>query len=199
MKNNSPKPVEIPGFRNIAISGRIGTGKSTLAEHLAASLGWKLLDGGKIFRKYAKDYGFHITEKEKIPDDFDRAFEEKTRQIFLNEKHYVIQTHLAGFLAQGIEGVYKILVVCEDENGKDKSSVRVDRLMNRDLISAREAKNELRQREENHLKKFRKLYVPNDPKWVYWKKEYFDLIVNTFSLNQKEALEYVLKHIKKDV
>lgn len=193
------KPAKLPGIRNITISGRIGTGKSTLAVNLAEYLGWRMLDGGKIFRKYADEYGFHITEKEKIPDDFDRAFEEKTKQILEKEENYVIQTHLAGFLAQDIKGVYKILVVCQNETGEDKQSVRIDRLMNRDLISAKKAKEEVKEREERLVKKFKKLYVQDDPNWVYWDEKYYDLIVNTFSLNQKEAMLYVLKHLQKDV
>lgn len=196
---NIKNPVNIPGIRNITISGRIGTGKSTLAINLAEYLGWNLLDGGKIFRKYAKEYGFHIMHKDKIPDDFDRNFEEKTKQILEKENNYIVQTHLAGFLAQGIDGVYKILVTCEDENKDDKQAIRIDRLMNRDLISAKEAKLEIKQREVKLLDKFKKLYVPDDKTWVYWNPAYYDLSVNTFNLNQKEATLYVLKHLGIDV
>ncbi len=39
------QPALLPGIRNITVSGRIGTGKTTLAENLAESLGWKVLDG----------------------------------------------------------------------------------------------------------------------------------------------------------
>jgi cytidylate kinase len=195
MKAQKKPPVELPGIRNIAISGRIGTGKSTLAEQLAASLGWDILDGGKIFRKIAKDLNISIVDKSKIPDKLDMEFEEKVKQMLIKEKNHVVQSHLAGFVAQGIEGVYKILVVCENNEGEDKPSIRIDRLMNRDLISAADAKYELHKREQEHLDKFRRLYVANDPTWVYWDKKYFDLVVNTFSLNRKEALDFVLDHL----
>ncbi|PIR79797.1 MAG: hypothetical protein COU25_03455 [Candidatus Levybacteria bacterium CG10_big_fil_rev_8_21_14_0_10_35_13] len=195
MKSKPAKPVNIPGIRNITISGRIGTGKTTLANHLGQVLGWEVLDGGKIFRAYAKEKGFHIKEKQKIPDSFDRDFEDRVKKLLTDEQNHVIQAHLAGFVGQGIEGVYKILVVCNDEEGNDKQSVRIDRLMNRDLVSAEEAKQELNEREEKLLEKFKKLYIKHDFKWTYWDKKYYDLVMNTFYLNQKEAVEFVLKHI----
>lgn len=195
---NPKKPAEIAGVRNITISGRIGTGKSTLAVHLAQALGWQVLDGGTIFRKYAREKGFHITQKEKIPDKFDRDFEDLTKKILKEEDNHIVQSHLAGFVAQGIKGVLKVLVVCEDE-GEDKKSIRIDRLMNRDLISAKDAKEEATEREERLLAKFKKLYVNNDPNWVYWDRKYYDLVVNTFNLNQKDALNYVLKGLSINV
>lgn len=196
---HSKNPQKLKGIKNITISGRMATGKSTLATHLADILGWDVLDGGKIFREYAKEKGFHIKDKEKIPDEMDRAFEEKTRQILISQKNHIVQSHLAGFVAQGIDGIYKILIVCNDENEEDKQSIRIDRLMNRDIISAEQAKSEIHEREEKLLKKFKRLYATNDTNWVYWNPKYYNLIVNTFNLNQKEAVEYVLKHIRKDV
>lgn len=199
MKSNIQQPVKLKGIKNITVSGRLGTGKTTLANHLAQVLGWEVLDGGKIFRRYAKEMGFHIKDKDKVPDEFDRAFEEKVKTLLENEKHHVIQAHLAGFVGQGIEGVYKILVVVNDKEGKDQRFVRIDRLMNRDLMSVKDAKQEVEEREEKLLQKFKKLYVPDDPNWFYWDEKYYDLIVNTYSLSQKEALDFVLKHFTKDV
>lgn len=197
MKITTKIPVELPGIRNIVISGRIGTGKSTLAEHLAEKLGWSLLDGGKIFRKIAKELNISIVDKTKIPDKLDIEFEEKVKQMLKNEDHHIVQSHLAGFVAQGIKGVYKILVVCDDEEGEDKPSIRIDRIMNRDFMSSGQAKYELHKREEEHLEKFRRLYVNNDPDWIYWDRKYFDLVVNTFSLNQNEAVDFVLGNLRK--
>jgi CMP/dCMP kinase len=191
------KAVNFKGIRNIAISGRIGTGKSTLAEKLANALGWNLLDGGQIFRKLSKDLGISLIEKTKVPDEIDIQFEDKVKEMLIKEDHHVIQSHLAGFVAQGIEGVYKILVVCENDEGEDKPSIRIDRLMNRDIVSADQAKYEIKKREEEHLQKFRRLYAENDPEWIYWDRKFFDLVVNTFNLNKQEALDFVLKALQK--
>lgn len=189
------KPVELLGIRNITVSGRIGTGKTTLAQHLSESLSWNVLDGGKIFRNLIHEMGTHIKDTHKIPDSFDIAYEEKIKKMLREEKGHIIQSHLAGFDAQGIDGVFKILVVCRNEEGKDKTSVRIDRLMNRDDINVDVAKEEVIEREKQNLEKFRRLYAKNDPNWVYWDEKYYDLVVNTFSLNSKDALRFVLKKL----
>lgn len=190
------KPAELSGIRNITVSGRIGTGKTTLANHLAEVLGWDELDGGKITRQFTKEKGFRIKDTEKRPDEFDLALEDRIKKILKEEKNHVIQSHLAGFDAQGIDGVFKILVICRNEERKDKTSVRIDRLMNRDSISVKEAKEEVIEREKQNLEKFRRLYAKGDSNWVYWDERYYDLVVNTYSLNQKEALNFVLKNLK---
>ena len=187
------KPIDASGIRNITISGRIGTGKTTLANNLAKTLHWKVLDGGKLFRRFAKDQGFHISEKHKIPDELDKAFEERVKYILKNEKNEIIQSHLAGFTAQGIPEVFKILVICEDKEGEDKKSIRIDRIMNRDNVPSEKAREEIHLREEMDLAKYRKLYVNNDQNWVYWDPKYYDLIINTFDHNAEESLKVVLK------
>jgi len=180
-------------IKNITISGRIGSGATTLAVKLSKELEWEMLDGGGLFRQLEKEQGFDINKSDSRPDHFDLQYEEMIKKNLREKKHQIIQSHLAGFDAQGIEGVYKILVVCEDDEGNDKKDIRIDRLVNRDKISVEEAKNEIKQREEEHLKKFRRLYAENDPSWVYWDKKYYDLIINTYSHNKEETFQLVLK------
>ncbi len=189
------KPIDLQHIRNLTVSGRIATGASTLAKGIADALHWKLLDGGKLFRKINNELGISIVDSSRRPDSFDLAYEEKVKKILRDEKHNVIQSHLAGFDAQGIAGVYRILVLCEDEEGNDKTDIRIDRLINRDGISVEEAKHELKERERSHLEKFRRLYMPQDPHWVYWDKEYYDLTISTYSHNPEESVQIVLHHL----
>ncbi len=190
------EPLEISDIKNITISGRIGTGATTLAHRLSEKLGWEMLDGGKILRRVNEQMGASVIDTSKRPDHFDLEYEEMVKRMLKEEKHHVIQSHLAGFDAQGIEGVFKIIVLCEDLNEQDKAEVRIDRLVNRDGISVDQAKHEASERERQNLEKWRRLYANNDPQWVYWDKKYYDLIINTFSLNQEEALAETLKALK---
>jgi CMP/dCMP kinase len=188
------QPVELPGIRIITVSGRIASGSTTLAKKLADTLGWKLLEGGELFEKIHRELHLDQEEADKRPDHFDLEYEEKVKKIFKEEKNIVVQSHLAGYDAQGIAGVYKILVeVCE--KGVDKTEIRIDRLVNRDELPIDKAKQEVLVREKTHLTKFRRLYADNDPNWVYWDQKYYDLIINTFIHNKEESLEIVLKSI----
>ena len=186
------KPVDIPNVRNITVSGRIGSGATTLATHLAEKLGWEILDGGKLFRKINAELGLSITQSNNRPDSFDLEYEERIKTMLREGKYQVIQSHLAGFDAQGVEGIFKILVVVEDSQGEDKPEIRIDRLVNRDNVSIEEAKHEVLERERSHLEKFRRLYASGDTAWVYWDKKYYDLVVNTFSHNATESVQIVL-------
>ena len=185
--------VEVPNIRNITISGRIGSGATTLAVKLSEVLGWEMLEGGQIMRRINNQVGANIIETNKRPDHFDLEYEEMVKKILREEKNRIVQSHLAGFDAQGIEGVYKILVVCEDEEGNDKKDIRIDRLINRDKITVDEAKNEVIEREKRNLEKWRRLYTDNDPDWNYWNKDYYDLVINTYSHNKEETLQIALK------
>lgn len=188
---------DLQKIRNITVSGRIGSGATTLAKKLSEYLGWEMLDGGKIMRKVQSDIGAGVEETNKRPDHFDLEYEEKIKRILSSESHHIIQSHLAGYDAQGIEGVFKILVVTEDEMGEDKMDIRIDRLVNRDGTSIEQAKYEIKERDKQNLDKFRRLYANNDPNWVYWDKKYYDLVVNTYKLNQEDAFKTAISEIEK--
>lgn len=187
---------DLKNIRNITISGRIGSGATTLAKKLSEKLGWEMLDGGGLFRQLQKEQGFDILKSDSRPDHFDLEYEEMVKKNLKDKDHQIIQSHLAGYDAQGIDGVFKILVLCAGEDGEDKTEIRVDRIVNRDKVSVDVAKNEIKQREEEHLKKFRRLYADNDESWNYWKNEYYDLVINTYSHNQDEALKIALEALK---
>lgn len=185
--------VDLKNIKNITISGRIGSGATTLAKRLSEKLGWEMLEGGSIMRRIQEEVGASVSETNKRPDHYDLEYEEMVKKILKEESHRIIQSHLAGFDAQGIDGVFKIMVVCEDEEGEDKKDIRIDRLVNRDKVSVDEAKNEVNMREERNLEKWRRLYADGDQDWNYWKKDYYDLIINTYSHNASETLDLALK------
>ena len=186
-------PLELPDIRNITISGRIGSGATTLAKHLSEKLNWKLLEGGELFEKIHNQLHLDQSIVAKRPDHFDLEYEEKIKKMLHDESHNIIQSHLAGYDAKGIDEVFKILIVCEDEDGNDKTEVRIDRLMNRDNKSLEEAKNEVLEREKGHLEKFRRLYADGDPDWVYWDRKYYDLVINTYAHNKDQTYEKALE------
>lgn len=185
--------INIPGIKNITVSGRIGSGQTTLATGLAEILGWDLLEGGALFEKIHDDLKMSELDVNSRPDDFDLSYEERIKKMLKDESNKIVQSHLAGFDAQGIPEVYKILVVCEDNEGNDKTDIRIDRLVNRRGISIDDAKHEVMVREMGNLEKWRRLYAGNDENWVYWDKKYYDLIINTYSHNQEETLRVALE------
>ncbi len=187
------KPIDLPNIRLITVSGRIASGSTTLAGGIAKALGWKHIEGGEIFwEAVRRKLGLKAEETNLRPDDEDKLFDAQLKKTLQEERHIVLETKLAGFNAQGIEGVFKALVVCEDNAGVDQTQLRIDRLVNREGISIGDAKREVVTREDNDIAKWRKLYA-NDPDWIYWDRKYYDLVINTYSLNAEESSKTVLK------
>lgn len=190
-------PVDIAGIRNITISGRIASGTTTLAHNLSKALGWEVLEGGELFRKFHEE---HLDDRSELavsqrPDEIDLEYEEMIKKLLKEKTHEIVQSHLAGFDAQGIEGVFKVLVICEDEKGEDRIDIRIDRLVNRKDLHVDDAKREVLEREKSNLEKWRRMYAGGDQSWVYWDPKYYDLVVNTYSHNPEESLELVLARL----
>lgn len=188
--------VELSNIRIITVSGRIASGSTTLAKKLSQKLHWKHIEGGEIFwEAVRKRMGLDPSQTNLRPDEEDALFDEQLKKILQEDTDIVLETKLAGFNAQGIEGVFKILVICEDSHGNDQAQIRIDRLMNREKVSVEEAKEEVLTREQNDLDKWRKLYASSDPSWTYYDKKYYDVVINTFNHNQEETLEIALEGV----
>lgn len=190
------KPVDIPNIRIITISGRIGSGSTTLAHKLSKTLGWRHIEGGEVFWEALRTkLGLDEKDTNLRADKEDQDFDVSLKKILQEGNHLILETKLAGFNAQGIEGVFKILISCDDGDGVDQVAIRIDRLVNREKISIEEAKAEVVEREENDIEKWRRLYTGGDKTWVYWDKKYYDLVINTYNHNQEETLKLALEAV----
>lgn len=184
-------------IRIITVSGRIASGSTTLAKQLAQYLHWRHIEGGEIFWEAIRNkLGLAEKDTNLRPDQEDALFDEQLKKILREDSHIVLETKLAGFNAQGVDGIFKILVLCTDANGNDQTQIRIDRLVNREHVTMNVAKEEVLIREKNDIEKWRRLYSPDDPTWTYWNEKYYDLVINTFSNNAEEAFAMVKNAIK---
>ena len=192
----SSNPLDLPKFRVVTISGRIAAGSTSLAKHLAKALNWKHLEGGEIFWEAVRKRLALAPKDTKLrPDEEDEAFDDSLKKALKEDRHIVLETKLAGFNAQGVDGVFKILVICENEKGEDQTQIRIDRLVNREKRSMTDAKEEVLVREKSDLEKWRRLYANKDPNWYYWDNKYYDLVINTYFSDQERTLEIALSAI----
>ncbi len=187
------EPVELPNLRVVTISGRIAAGSTSLARHLSRALNWRHVEGGEVFwEAVRRRLSLESKDTKFRPDEEDEAFDNSLKKILREEKHIVLETKLAGFNAKGIDGVFKILVICENEEGEDQTQIRIDRLVNREERSMADAKEEVLVREKSDLEKWRRLYAGNDKNWYYWDSKYYDLVINTYFSDQEKSLKLAL-------
>jgi len=171
-------------YSNIAISGKIAVGTTTLAKNLQKTLGWKHINAGFIQREYDRKHNIHENKQGAFsrPDSHEREIENMTKKLLSTEKNLIYEAWLAGFVSRDIKNVFKVLVICSHED------LRIDRVVNRENISIDEAKNWIKQREDENIRKWQKLYG----KYDFWAPKYFNLIIDTYSAGPMETLGKVL-------
>ena len=167
-------------YRNITVSGKIATGTTTLAKNLKQILNWEYINTGALQRQWDREHGVNENARGASlrPDDHERQMEALAKKTLSEKKHVVYEAWLSGFMARGISGVLKILLICSD------NAVRIDRVANRDKVTIGEAKKFIHTREEENIAKWKKLYGNHD----FWNPKYFDLVIDTFSSGQMETL-----------
>lgn len=91
---------------------------------------------------------------------------------------------LAGFIAQGIPGVLKVILICQDEE-------RIIRFAKRENVSLEVAGKEIKIREENLFNKWKRTYGRED----FFDPKYYDLVIDATCLKTREVLDLVLEKI----
>lgn len=200
-------------YRNITISGLPGSGSTTLLnslrEHPTLKFdNWSGFSGGEYMRDYAQHKGLLDTTGQlhhtanAYPEDFDREVDISMRNRLQNEDHWILESWLSGFFAQGVEKVLKVLMMCSN------TAVRVDRIVNRDHVTAEEALANMNMRYRNNSLKWRKMYKQEWNNWVvakgtfkasdpidFWQPNLYDMVIDTYSTNQVESVDLVINEI----
>lgn len=173
-----------PKYRIITVSGMIASGTTTLAKNLSHILGWHHINVGGLQREFDRKHAINENMHGAIArsDDHEKSMEEMTKKMLLEEKNLVYEAWLAGFIAQNMEGVFKVLLVCSHED------IRVDRVVNRENVTVEEAKQWIKQREEENIKKWKILYGDYD----FWDPRYYDLVIDTYTVGPMETMGKVL-------
>lgn len=203
-------------YKNITISGLPGCGSTTLLNQLKDHellqfAGWTGFSGGEFMRAYAlekglfkENSGLHHAATD-YEDDFDRQVDMGIREKVSTDEGWIIESWLSGFMAQDVDGVLKILMKCSDD------AVRIDRIVNRDEVTPTDAKENMRKRYLQNYNKWTRMYSDQWQEWIvekgiakptdpidFWREDLYDIVIDTYSVNQQETLRIVLDAINKD-
>lgn len=171
-------------YTNITISGKIASGTTTLAKNVRGILQWKYVNAGFIQREWDRQHQINENTQGAAsrPDDHERQIDAMTKNMLITKTHIIYEAWLAGFMAQGIPKVLKVLLYCSQD------SIRIDRVVNRENISIDEAKHHIKQREEENIAKWKKLYGD----YEFWEPKYYDLVIDTYASGPMETAGIVL-------
>lgn len=168
-------------YKNVAISGDIGTGKSTLARLLSEKLNWEYISAGNYFRDWYKAQGMDVSKVYGIPEDEDRKMEADFKREMLEKSDTIFESRLAGWLAKDYPETLKVLCVVDPQEA-------FKRVAKRDSVSVEEAERLSKQRAKDLFDKFNKLYGVSD----FLDPKYFDLVIDTTNLKPEDVLQKVL-------
>lgn len=174
-------------YRLITISGKIAVGTTTLTKNLIRTLGWKHINIGAIQREYDRQHQLHENKIGALSrtDDHENEIDTMTEQMLKTEKNIIYEAWLSGFFARTYKDILKVLLICSHDD------IRIDRVANRDNISVEQAKHWIKQRENENIVKWKKLYGNYD----FWDHKYFDLVIDTYKSGQLETVGKVLDKI----
>lgn len=169
-------------FTNIALSGDVGTGTTTLGRNLASTLGWKHINAGDYFRSWHREQGIPLENVHDIPPEVDRAIDDRFRKDMQQLAQTVFESHLAGWLARDISNCFKILCVTDED-------VAVSRIATREGWTEEDARHFSRLRSERLNEKFMQLYGVDFP----YEPSFFDLVIDTTHLSAGQVLDTALR------
>lgn len=102
----------------IVLCGRIGSGKSTIAQRIAKELGLKHYSDGDLIRALAMDKGVKLeTFVKQRSDAVDLIIDEKTRMIGKKEDNFIFDSRLAFHF---IPDAIKIFLEVSEEVGAER-------------------------------------------------------------------------------
>ena len=182
--------VFVPKYRLITVSGKIAVGTTTLTKNLVNTLHWRHMNIGAIQREYDRNLKLHENKNGALlrTDDHEKEIDSMTEKILRTEKEIVYEAWLSGYFARNYKDILKVLLVCSHDD------IRIDRVANRDNVSVNEAKSWIKQREEENIVKWQKLYGKND----FWDLKNFELVIDTYKTGPLETLGKVLDKIGYD-
>src|SRR3989338_6280959 len=165
----------------IAISGKAGSGKSTVAKELAKKLGLKHYSVGDLMRKMAKEKGITLLElgrRAEKDKSIDGELDERQIELGSNEKDFVIDGRLTAFFMPKAD--LKVFLDCDDE-------VRAERVLKNERKdekgkSLNEIIKKINEREESERKRYKGYYNAD-----YYNKSLYDLVINTTFLTVEEV------------
>jgi len=167
----------------ITISGAPGTGTTTLARGLAASLGLRWINSGDLFRRIAGEKNISVKEMNRLAEkgpEIDYQIDDAQKAL-AREGSGVFEGRLSGHL---LPADMKVLL-------KADLRARAERIARRESKLPEDAMQETRAREESEARRYKKYYnIDINDLSVY------DLVVDTGRFNEAGTFSIVLAAVR---
>ncbi len=171
-------------FSKITISGKICTGKSSVFRELQKQLNWPTFSTGSYFREYAKTHHLELNNAEEQTDKLTREIDGKVKEMLHKPGHLLLDSWLAGIMAEGIPDVLKVLLITDDE-------IRYKRFAEREKVTILEASKEVHSRDSKWFEKVKKIHKRED----FFDRKNYSLVIDTSHVSIKYVVSTILKSL----
>lgn len=175
----------------IRVSGKLGSGKTTLCVKLARRLDYRYFYAGGEMRKFAEERGMPIEEFYVLLEadpDLEKSIDERQVQL-MSQDNVVAEGRMAPFLPCRHRIINLFIDVNEDEGAK--------RILGRPENKGRtleDVKQRTCQRYATERERYKNLYGIED----YLDKRHFDIVIDTTEIESEEVcnLAYVAIYLR---
>ena len=181
----------------ISLSGKPGSGKSTVAKQLAEQLNYKRYYVGGMRRQAAKVKGMTLAEFNKLGEESDvtdKEFDDFVKELSQKEDDFVVEGRLAfHFIPHSL----KIFLDVDEEVGARriwlalKNGQQMARNEGRNLDSYEDVLDVVRERMKSDVVRYQKYYQIN-----VFEPQHYDLFLDTTNLSPQQEFEKVYDFIK---
>ena len=175
----------------ITISGKAGSGKSTVAKEVAKKLGLKHYSVGDLMRQLAKEKKMPLNELSRLAEkdkSIDMELDKKTVELRAAD-NFVIDGRLTAYFLPYAD--LKVFLDCDDKVRAER--ILKDKREDEKSKSLKELLEKIRQREKSERKRYDKLYSID-----CYDKRLYNLIIDTTKLGVKEVVDKIIKAAKSD-
>jgi len=173
----------------ITLSGKPGSGKSTVAKLLAKKLDLDHHSLGDFMRQLAKERNVSLIELSKQAEtdkSIDEEIDNKQREIGKNKNNFVIDSRLATLFIP--QATHKIFL--DAQINIRAARILKDKREEENALDLQETIKNTQRREVSEIRRYREYYNYNP-----YNTSQFNILIDTSHITAEEVVEHILKKI----
>ena len=175
----------------ITISGKAGSGKSTVAKSLSEKLKLKHYSIGDLMRALAIEKGTTLIGLNKLAEkdkSIDFELDSKLKGLGKTKDNFVVDGRLTAFFIPHAD----IRIFLDADDKVRAKRILLDKRQHEKSRNLKEALGNIRKREESERKRYKKYYGIN-----YLDKKFYNFVIDTTKLNPNQVVEKIIKFVRK--
>ena len=177
----------------ITISGKAGSGKSTVARLLSEKLKLKHYSIGDLMRAMAIEKGMTLLELNKLAEkdtSIDFELDNKLKELGKTKDNFVVDGRLTAFFIRNAK--LKVFLDANDEVRAER--ILMEKRQYEKTKNLKETISSIKKRENSEMKRYKKYYSVN-----YFDKKLYDLVIDTTNLTSSQVINKIIEFMEKTV